>query len=62
MQRDPDPLISNSDQGLPLGRSPQGDEIAAPFITDSALKSLKSQSADGCILCAFDAWDSEEWD
>ncbi len=31
-------------------------------LTDAALSELKKQSTNGCLLCALDEWDGEEWD
>ena len=31
-------------------------------LTDAALNELKKQSANGCMLCALEAWEAEDWD
>jgi hypothetical protein len=52
---------------LPYGGDSQNDTnprdaFGESVLTDSVLNELKEQSANGCLLCAFDAWDGEEWD
>lgn len=32
------------------------------MLTDAVLAELRNQSQNGCLLCSFDAWESEEWD
>jgi hypothetical protein len=38
------------------------NSFSESVLTDRALEELKKQSAYGCLLCSFDAWDGEEWD
>ena len=40
----------------------QRDLSVDSVLTDAVLSELKKQSANGCLLCSFDAWDGEEWD
>jgi len=47
-------------RALPAGIH-QRDSFLDSILTDAALSELKKQSVDGCLLCTFDAWDTEEW-
>jgi hypothetical protein len=31
-------------------------------LTGDALRKVKAQAPEGCVLCSFDVWDDEEWD
>lgn len=46
---------------LPSGADPQ-DSFVDSVLNDAVFNELKKQSANGCLLCSFDAWDGEEWD
>ncbi len=36
--------------------------LNGPFISDAVLAELKKQSTAGCLLCAFDERDAEDWE
>jgi hypothetical protein len=38
------------------------DSFGESVLTESVLEELQKQSANGCLLCSFDAWDGEDWD
>lgn len=41
---------------------PQRGPILDSVLTETALSELKRQAPAGCVLCALDVWDEEEWD
>ena len=53
---------------LPASRCPDRPETTQarapldPVLTDAVLSELKEQSTAGCLLCAMDEWDGEDWD
>ncbi len=38
------------------------DSPGALLLTDAALEQLKQQAPEGCLLCALQAFEAEDWD
>jgi hypothetical protein len=46
---------------LPNGTDQRNSSVDS-VLTDAVLSELKKQSANGCLLCSLEAWETEEWD
>ncbi len=44
------------------GRSEERSPSKEPFISDAVLDELKRLSTAGCLLCAFDELDDDDWE
>ncbi len=50
-----------SEPELPVERGASTSFVDS-VLTDQVLSELKKQSTNGCLLCALDEWEAEEWD
>ncbi len=57
-------LVAKETSGVHAARvveSPH-EPILDSVLTNAAVNGHKRQAPAGCVLCALDAWDEEEWD
>ena len=55
-------MEQNQRQVMASPAAASGSSFGESVLTDRVLGELKKQSANGCLLCSFDALDAEEWD
>ena len=61
MEKGYNSTVPLSDRG-PFQNERGRPALGESLLTDKVLDELKRQSVNGCLLCSFDAWDTEDWD